>query len=122
MSGATGSSLALPFPGCFRCEVTDLLGCTAISDSVCDFVLGLGGAPQQIALGIRTGADGSYTLLREQTGSAQVTVRDLMGRTVSVTTWEAGSRELRLSIPGEQAVYLVSYFDGEHSASRRILR
>ena len=45
-----------------------------------------------------------------------------MGRTVSVTTWEAGSRELRLSIPGEQAVYLVSYFDGEHSASRRILR
>lgn len=122
VSGATGSSLALPFPGCFRCEVTDLLGCTAISDSVCDFVLGLGGAPQQIALGIRTGPDGSYTLLREQTGSAQVTVRDLMGRTVSVTTWEAGSRELRLSIPGEQAVYLVSYFDGEHSASRRILR
>ncbi|HRH67429.1 MAG TPA: choice-of-anchor L domain-containing protein [Bacteroidia bacterium] len=41
VSGATSPSLLLPFSGCFNVVVTDVNGCSSVSDSICDLSVGI---------------------------------------------------------------------------------
>lgn len=84
VAGGTANSLVLTVPGCYHLVITDQHGCTSVSDTVCDFGVGLAEYAMQHGIVITPNPAGeSFSLeISGNSGGVSLSIVDLTGKEI----------------------------------------
>jgi len=92
LPGETNPDLVLSLNGCYHLEMTDVNGCTSISDTICDMNVGIGEANLGYFSVRPNPSNGSFILeTPKMYGAGEITITDISGKRVYNAVWEATS-------------------------------
>lgn len=91
--GAASSTFPLTVSGCYHLVITDVNGCTSVSDTICDMNVGVEELSLQQMISVRPNPSaGTFTIqAAANTGSGEIFLADLSGKIVYSKKWNANT-------------------------------
>ncbi|MFN8144164.1 MAG: choice-of-anchor L domain-containing protein [Bacteroidia bacterium] len=119
VSGATASSLLLPFSGCFNLVLTDNNGCSSTSDSICDLSVGIESNMANSLFDIHVAGNSILVVEMKSGKSGMIVLSDMQGKTVYSKMVSDGTLEIPME-SYSRGIYFVTVMNDKQSLSRKI--
>ena len=114
--GATSPSLTLTVNGCYYLEITDIHGCTSLSDTICDMNVGLAEYEAGIFSIKPNPSPGFFTIVTPvNTGSGEIRITDVSGKLVYSDRWMENTTSKNVEVSGLGAGIYFLQLKTDHS-------